>query len=88
MRLVAPESGPVFILQRGNSMLQHLVERILRIAHDERFFGDTTDVIGDVGDADDDENGDLPGGQMAPEGVAVSIDQRGHERRRHDWNIL
>ena len=84
MSLVAPECGPVFVLQRGHSVLQDVVERVFGVADDEGLLGDAADVVGDVGDTDDDEDRKLPRGHVAPKRVAVSVDQRGHEGRRHD----
>ena len=82
MSLIAPKGRPVFVLQRGYSILEDIVEGIFGIAYDQRLLGDATDVVGDVGDGD--EDGNLPGGQMAPKCVAISVDQRRYDRWRHD----
>ena len=84
MSLIAPKGRPVFVLQRGYSILEDIVEGIFGIAYDQRLLGDATDVVGDVGDGDDDKDGYLPGGQMAPKCVAISVDQRRYDRWSHD----
>ena len=67
--LVAPEGGPVLVLQGGGFVEEDIAERVFGVADDDRPLGDAADVVGDVGDGDDDEDGNLPRRQVAPERV-------------------
>ena len=64
------KGGPVLFLQGGSFVEEDVAERVLGVADNNGWFGNAADVVGEVGNGDDDNNdGNLQRRQVAPERV-------------------